>query len=379
MKPKVCVGCGSILQSLDPSMPGYVPSNLEIESEEDVLCQRCFKLKHYNENTSIKIDEQEFLKSLDIKTDKNIILYVVDIFNLHGSLIKDLNKYKDNSKIYIIVNKVDVLPKSLKSSKLMNYLERVFKDNGIYYDKILLVSAAKNYNFDALQDLITYTPNYNNIYFVGNANVGKSSIINKLLHNYSNDSKDYVTTSLYPGTTLKFIKIPYINGKIIYDTPGLFNHSNITHHIDNKNLKYLLPKKEIKPLVFQLNPNQSLILGSLARVDFVNCNKKTPVIVYANAQVYIHRSKLDEKSNDKFDKFMLDKSFIPKAKDLKSFTDLAKTSFEIKKENKQTISISGLAMIDVKCSGAVINVYAPKKVKISLNDSYFGGVSNVNR
>ena len=42
MNHRKCIGCGSILQTKDESLPGYILPHLY--EEEDVLCKRCFGL-----------------------------------------------------------------------------------------------------------------------------------------------------------------------------------------------------------------------------------------------------------------------------------------------------------------------------------------------
>ena len=42
-----CIGCGSILQDTDKNKDGYV---LDINNK---LCQRCFRIRYYNEYKNI--------------------------------------------------------------------------------------------------------------------------------------------------------------------------------------------------------------------------------------------------------------------------------------------------------------------------------------
>ncbi|MDH5042638.1 ribosome biogenesis GTPase YqeH, partial [Enterococcus faecalis] len=54
-----CIGCGAELQSDDQNKPGYVPaSSLK---KEDVICKRCFRLKHYNEIQDVNMTSDDFL------------------------------------------------------------------------------------------------------------------------------------------------------------------------------------------------------------------------------------------------------------------------------------------------------------------------------
>ena len=81
---------------------------------------------------------------------------------------------------------------------------------------------------------------------------------------------EVITTSHFPGTTLDLVEIPIDDGKAIYDTPGVINDHQIAHYLDEKDLKAITPKKELKPKVFQLNPEQTLFIGGLARFDFIS-------------------------------------------------------------------------------------------------------------
>ena len=55
----------------------------------------------------------------------------------------------------------------------------------------------------------------NKVYVVGNTNSGKSTLINKLIDNYSTIDNKKVTTSMYPSTTLDKVEINEINYKYV--------------------------------------------------------------------------------------------------------------------------------------------------------------------
>ena len=46
MLKKKCIGCGVELQFEDKTKEGYVPEE-KFVTEENLLCQRCFKIKNY--------------------------------------------------------------------------------------------------------------------------------------------------------------------------------------------------------------------------------------------------------------------------------------------------------------------------------------------
>ena len=91
---------------------------------------------------------------------------------------------------------------------------------------------------------------------IGLNGAGKSTLLNGLLK----DSK--ITTSAHPGTTLGLIEMDYEDFKL-YDTPGLKSSGSVLTYCDEKDLKTIIPSKTIKPMVFQLKQNQSLLLSSL--------------------------------------------------------------------------------------------------------------------
>lgn len=57
-----CSGCGVMLQTQDSSKPGFVPE--QALSKEPVICQRCFRIKNYNESSSVTVEQDEFLRLL---------------------------------------------------------------------------------------------------------------------------------------------------------------------------------------------------------------------------------------------------------------------------------------------------------------------------
>ena len=67
----------------------------------------------------------------------------------------------------------------------------------------------------------------------------------------------------------------------------------MAHHIDASELKYIMPKKEIKPKVYQQNAGQTLFIGALARFDFIQGDRSAFTIHVAN-DLPIHRTKLEK-------------------------------------------------------------------------------------
>jgi hypothetical protein len=259
---KKCSGCGITLQTTDKNAEGYI-ANIEKD-----LCYRCFRLKHYGEYNETNKNNEDFQKILSNIKDDDLVVYVSSILNIN---LDYLNKFK---KCLLVLTKRDILPKSIIDAKIINYVK---KNNSNLLD-IYLVSSINNYNLDNLYQGILKHNQSNNIYFVGNTNAGKSTLLNKLLENYTTLEPN-ITTSYFPGTTIDKVSIKVDNNTFI-DTPGLINNGSITNYIDKSTIRRINPKKEIKPITYQLSSKGSLLIDNLVRIDY-NC-QNTSMTVYIN-------------------------------------------------------------------------------------------------
>lgn len=265
MTNKICTGCGIILQNIDKEKEGYV-DNLEKE-----LCERCFKLKYYGEYRKTTKNNQDYNEILS-KIDKNsLVLYISDIFNLN---LDNIDKFK---KIILVLTKRDVLPKSIKDEKIINYIKKRY--NNLL--DIEIISSIHNYNLDNLYNKILKYKNKLPIYVVGNTNSGKSTLLNKLIKNYSTNRIN-ITTSMYPSTTLDKIEIKLDNDITLIDTPGLINENSVINKLSNKELKKYNIKKEIKPRTFQIKDSGSILIDNLIRIDYITKNPNSMTIYINN-------------------------------------------------------------------------------------------------
>ena len=281
-----CVGCGSILQDTDKNKDGYV---LDIN---DKLCQRCFRIRYYNEYKNTIRDNNDYLKILDSINNDDLVVYVTSLLDIRLDYI---DSFKN---VIVVLTKRDILPKSIKDEKLIKYIKSRYNPL-----EVIVVSSVKNYNIDYLFDTLRQYKK-NNIYVVGTTNGGKSTLINKLIKNYS-DNDVVITSSMYPSTTLDKIEINILGLNII-DTPGLINKGSIVNYIDNNLLKKITIKKEIKPKTYQLNGKGSILIEDLIRLDYDT--KGTSMTIYVNNLVNIRFLGKDNNKllDGKCNKFSLD-------------------------------------------------------------------------
>jgi 30S ribosome assembly GTPase len=360
----VCIGCGVEIQTENKEGMGYAPpSSLQ---KEEIICQRCFRLKHYNEVQDVPLTDDDFLKILnELGDSEGLIVKIVDIFDFNGSWLPGLHRFVGSNPILLIGNKVDLLPKSVKPTKLIHWMKHEASQLGLKPIDVQLVSAAKGQGITDAIEAIEHYRNGKDVYVVGCTNVGKSTFINRIIKHVSGE-QDVITTSHFPGTTLDMIQIPLDDEESLIDTPGIINHHQMAHFVDKQDLKIITPKKEIKPRTFQLNPEQTLFFGGLARFDFMAGERQAFTCYFSN-ELSIHRTKI-EKADELYKNHAGELLQPPRKDDMESFPPLVRHEFRIK-EAKTDIVFSGLGWITVNDRGATIAAHVPKGVSVFLRKS----------
>lgn len=359
-----CTGCGVKIQTEKPEELGYAPaSSLE---KEVVVCQRCFRLKNYNEIQDVSLTDDDFLKILNELGSKDaLIVKIVDIFDFNGSWLPGIQRFAGKNPVLLIGNKADLVPKSVKQRKLIDWMKKESRELGLNPIDVSLVSAAKGYNIREAAAAIDEYRNGKDVYIVGCTNVGKSTFINRIIKEVTGEG-DVITTSHFPGTTLDMIEIPLEDGKAIVDTPGIINHHQMAHYVDKRDLKFITPKKEIKPKVYQLNEQQTLFFGGLARFDYISGGRRS-FSCYVPNEISIHRTKLD-KADELYKNHAGELLTPPRREQMDEFPELVRHEFTIK-EAKTDVVFSGLGWVTVNDAGAKIAAHVPKGVHVMLRRS----------
>lgn len=332
MNGKKCLGCGVELQDENMLLEGYT---VNIEND---LCQRCFRLKNYGEYQATTRTNEDYVEILDtIGKTKDLVVFVTDILNIEQDLF-DIRKYLPN-KILLVLNKRDVMPRSVKDEKIINYIKEKYD----FFVDIVIVSSEKNTNIDELLRKIKYYQVTKNVYVAGYTNAGKSSIINKLIKNYS-DSEQELTISPLPSTTLNMINIEINEHLTIIDTPGLIDEGSITNYVEDNMLKSIIPKKEIKPKTYQIREGQALLIGDLFRIDYVS-GERNSFTLYISNDIKVKRIN-GNKHND--------------------LKNLSKRTYQI--PFNQDLVVRGLGFVKMVYRGE-IDIYINQRVDTFLRDN----------
>ncbi len=272
---KYCSGCGIKLQDENILNIGFT-NNLEND-----LCMRCFKLRNYGEYESVSTNIINYDKIFkNINKNNDLVLYIQDILNIPNNLQDYINFFKNN--VLLVLNKRDLLPLSVKDDKIINYI-----NNNYQVKDTIIVSSNKNINMDLLMKKINKYKTSNKVYVVGFTNAGKSSLITKIIKNYS-DITTNLTVSPLPSTTLDTISIPINKNLTLIDTPGIVDNSNIINFVDKKMYKLLNSKNEIKPKTYQLIKNNSLLIGDIIRLNYIEGDRNS-LTFYIPNEIKIRR------------------------------------------------------------------------------------------
>jgi ribosome biogenesis GTPase A len=235
-------------------------SSQDTSSSTICICQRCYRLQQYgqiDENLRPGWSNHDFLtperfETLlgSIKTTTSVVLCIIDIFDIKGSLLKNLKQIIGKNPIVIAVNKIDLFPKDISQERIINWIyaeikefcelktpkdleeekksfhsnnknlnpysrsstsfslprlddektkkpvddnnkDVVVEESVLRRSNIHLVSCQSGFGMDKLMTNIVdlAKENGNKVFVMGAANVGKSSFINRLLE------KNYNTVS----------------------------------------------------------------------------------------------------------------------------------------------------------------------------------------
>lgn len=107
-----CNGCGAHLHCKEPSIPGYVPSELFTKLTaielKTIHCQRCHFLINYNTAINVSVKPEDYINIISTIKDKHaLIIVLVDLLDFPCSVFNGLKDLLgSNRPVFIVGNKV---------------------------------------------------------------------------------------------------------------------------------------------------------------------------------------------------------------------------------------------------------------------------------
>ena len=375
MKEKKCIGCGEKLQYDNPVLPGYIPKNI-LETRDNIICKRCFRLKHYGEN--LEKEEEKDIYRLEVKkaiSEADIVIPIFDIIDFESSFTNEIIDLLEDKTILALINKIDLLPSYIHISEVSKWVNYYFNENNFFPSDIAFVSAEKKYGVNGIFRKIQYIAKNIlkkkldtkiKITIMGVSNVGKSRLINLLL------DKNSSTVSKFSGTTKKNIKNVKNTKEFkleIIDTPGLIPDGRLSDLL-NSDISYkLVPSGEISRKTYRLKEKMVFMMSNLAYFEVLSNpkNKNSSIVsVYASKEVKFHvtnKNKVDELySNLNFFNLL----------DEENYEKYNKNEFitrEYTIDENEDLVISGLGYIEVKRGPLEVRLHLPKYVKVVVRKS----------
>lgn len=369
---KKCAGCGIELQFEDKNREGYVPEE-KFMTEENLLCQRCYKIKNYGQNIGNNLKKEDYSKEVSDSIKKaDIILPIFDIIDFEGSFTQEILDYLRDYRSIILINKIDLLPEFIHPAEIADWVKERLIEEDIVPDDIGFLSAKSKYGVNGIIRKIKnlFPDKKVKAVIMGASNVGKSSVINLLL------GKDRITTSKYSGTTLKAIsnKIPKTD-IIITDTPGLIPEGRISDLISVETGLKLVPSGEISRKTFKPEENKVFMFDVFCRFKILkNRNKNEenykPIFsVYSSKNVKFHITKeerIEELLNGDFFELV-------QGKEKDKYLQNKFITHIVEIQENEDLVIAGLGWVNVKRGPLKIELTVPEYAKVIVRPAIFKG------
>eukprot|EP00578_Thalassiosira_sp_NH16_P013664 CAMPEP_0181116492 /NCGR_PEP_ID=MMETSP1071-20121207/21986_1 /TAXON_ID=35127 /ORGANISM="Thalassiosira sp., Strain NH16" /LENGTH=793 /DNA_ID=CAMNT_0023200753 /DNA_START=287 /DNA_END=2668 /DNA_ORIENTATION=- len=306
--------------------------DLEVLSRKKVICKRCHSLQNFGKveqklrpgwTDEPTLSQEEFRKLLlPLRQKKAVILALVDLFDFSGSVLPELDQIAGDNPVILAANKADLLPSEMGQTRAENWVRRELEYSEVKSianigGAVRLISCKTGFGVKAMMEKAKKLAEEMecDIYVVGAANAGKSTLVNYLLDEadttgkktkYSgkkragnaNKWKGSVTTSPLPGTTLKFIKIDLGGGKSIYDTPGLLVPGCLTERLTPEELKIVVPRKKVEPVTFRISAGKCCLVGGLAKIELIGDCKPFLFTFFVGNEIKLHPT--DSARSDEF-------------------------------------------------------------------------------
>jgi GTP-binding protein EngB required for normal cell division len=305
---------------------------------DSFLCSRCQSLQRndiwgaYDALRDIEPKVfSEQLRFIVARRKFGMCIMVVDATDPEHTVVKHLRRTIGSIPVILVINKIDLLPRCSESD-VMNITRRIEAMSGVRFTSVFDVSATNGVGLVRLAESILLQLGGRDVFVIGAANVGKSSLVKTLspliaesvylkgqnrfaVKRRATIKNLKVTGSNLPGTTLQAVRVPCFpsDSHALWDTPGVISPRALQYKIFPAHLMEPLTRPEAIPipaarngLKVSLREGQSLLIEAswmgkdeentkgiwdedeetcvLGRIDVVQAKH------HINAQAFLHPS-----------------------------------------------------------------------------------------
>lgn len=363
-----CPICGAVLQGEDKAENGYIdPEILKNAKLSEVLtCEKCYNENRYNLTPMEAQVTDDFLTMLkDALASDSLIVYLVDLFSFECSFNSKVTNLIKNLPILMTGNKVDLMPKGTDLEALREYIAHRSRVAGLPLtkDDVVLTSLSSTNDLKDIADLIKEKRRRHDVYIIGESRSGKSMFFNSFLRVYHNTTQKTITMRNYPGTDLSLMEIPLDNSSSLFDTPGTGLDNSLLGLVSTSDARKIEPMTAIKPKKVTMDPNTSLIFGSVARLDLKKNNEKCPITIYMAPDIKIKKVGAKDDKDGKLVEAVEDGVF-PSLAGLETLKDFDAFDITVEDKGQRDIGIAGLGWFSFVGNNQTFRIFVPKGVGI---------------
>jgi ribosome biogenesis GTPase A len=289
MSQDFCRGCGSVLQTVDPDAPGYLPESV-LKKRKQLICRRCYRITHYNDAGTTLPGQAQIKNNINKAIQLSRLLVIVaDFFDLTGTLPVWAD-YLGGKPYLLVVNKGDLLPYLAKLEEVQSYVENYVRSLKITPPQRIIITSALNGNGVAIvgDQIKSATKAGDKVAFLGVTNVGKSSLVKQFLK--AEGSGRTPTVSRIHGTTMGLSNWSVFKGRnTIIDTPGLDPQNRVGDLLCQKCGGELLANTKIYRKLWGVKPGKGIIVGGLLGLE-LQADTERVFIAFTGENVNTHRT-----------------------------------------------------------------------------------------
>lgn len=359
MNDRYCQGCGAKIQSTEPDCFGFVPVHLL--DQDQILCQRCFRINHYGRNEMGPVAAGDSLESIRAGMDWSTgVCLVIDLLDFESGLPPELLGLIRGKGLMVAMNKVDLIPKKTPRKELESWVKSRLDYYGLPGVKVVLVSAANGYGFPDLADHLTALGKQ--VLFVGITNVGKSSVLQRILHMRIGGGKRKriePTISAYPGTTVSVSRWSCPGGLVLADSPGFVPKGRISDFVTPELAQKIIPHKSLSSHLYPVQSGDVVFIKGLCAVECLSSNGQGLLLGFTGSGVQWQKSsskqlvKCLQKSNEQAPITMWEDRLV-------------------QLEPREDLSISGLGWVSSRKSPYKLRVHIPKGAEYTIRPNLLG-------